>query len=125
MAVCRAPAPCGLGVPVPRRVLNPVRCASSSALVRLLRCAREARGLAVVAADPDASHGTRVPPPPAVGPRRPWRSWRAAVPERARTAGTDVPGDHPGADRALAHLHGPEGALAARATPLRGSLTSV
>jgi uncharacterized membrane protein YccC len=120
--------------------LNPLRARKARArqVLRLLDdCAREARGLAAVAADPDASHDARLTAacgrveaavevlvgavPERAVPER-------AVPERATAAGADAPGHpsgaeshRPGAEQALAHLHGLERALAALATPLRGA----
>jgi hypothetical protein len=44
-----------------------------------------------------------------------------AVPERAAAAHPAAPGHHPGAEQALAHLHGLERALVALAAPLRRS----
>jgi hypothetical protein len=44
-----------------------------------------------------------------------------AIPERALTAHQGAPAHHPGAEQALAHLHGLEHALVALATPLRGT----
>ncbi|WP_221354228.1 FUSC family protein [Streptomyces beigongshangae] len=113
--------------------LNPVRARKERArqvLALLDECAREARGLAAVAADPDASHDVRLTA--ACGRvEAAVEVLVGAVPERAVTAAADVPGHHAGtgqvphsaAEQALAHLHGLERALAALATPLRGPLT--
>ncbi|MFC8198650.1 FUSC family protein [Streptomyces sp. NPDC060006] len=103
--------------------LNPIRARRARAL-RVLAllddCAREARGLAAVAADPDASHDARLTA--ACGRvEAAVEVLVGAVPERAVTATTGVPGHHPGAEQALAHLHGLERALASLATPLRRS----
>lgn len=73
-----------------------------------------------VAGDPDASHDARL----TAACRRveaAVESLVGAVPERAPTAGPGVPGRHPGAEQALAHLHGMERALAELAAPLSGS----
>ncbi|MFS8199763.1 FUSC family protein [Streptomyces sp. CWNU-52B] len=106
--------------------LNPARARKERArqvLALLDDCAREARGLAAVAADPDASHDARLTA--ACGRvETAVEVLVGAVPERAVTVTTDVPGHHPGAEQALAHLHGLERALAALAAPLRGSLVS-
>jgi hypothetical protein len=77
-------------------------------------CARQARGL--VAADSDASHDARLTD----ACRRVEAAVEAllgAVPERALTPPADVPGHHPGAERALGHFHGLERALVDLAAP--------
>ncbi|MFB9506242.1 FUSC family protein [Streptomyces aurantiacus] len=106
--------------------LNPMRTRKERArqvLALLDVCAREVRGLAAVAADPDASHDARLTA--ACGRvETAVEVLVGAVPEHAMTATGGVPGHHPGAEQALAHLHGLERALAALATPLRGSLVS-
>ncbi|EGX55450.1 integral membrane protein [Streptomyces zinciresistens K42] len=95
--------------------LNPVRARRERArhvLALLDDCAREIRGLAAVAADPEASHDARL----AAACRR----VEAAV--EALTAGTDVtaPEARPvPAHPALAHLHGLEHTLSELARPLR------
>lgn len=104
--------------------LSPYRARKARArqiLVLLDDCAREVRGLAAVAADPDASHDARL----------------TAACERVATAvhalvGTEAAGrlpepataadHHPGAEQALAHLHALERALTHLAVPLRGSV---
>lgn len=103
--------------------LNPLPARKERArqvLALLDDCAREARGLVALAADPDASHDARLTAACArveaavellVG----------AVPERAFLAHAGTPGHHPGAEQALAHLHGLERALTALAAPLRRS----
>ncbi len=110
--------------------LNPMRARKSRArqvLTLLDDCAREVRGLTVVAADPDASHDARLIA--ACGRvEAAIEGLVGAVPERAvasdaETLGEAVPGHDAGAEQALAHLHGLERALAALATPLRGSST--
>ncbi|MFF0138197.1 FUSC family protein [Streptomyces sp. NPDC005227] len=103
--------------------LNPMRerRARARAVLALLDdCAREVRGLAAVAADPDASHDARL----TAACRRvetAMESLVGAVPGGALDAHHGAPGHHPGAEQALAHLHGLERALVDLATPLRGS----
>ncbi|MEU6377114.1 FUSC family protein [Streptomyces sp. NPDC046909] len=74
-------------------------------------CAREIRGLAAVAADPEASHDARLAA----------ASWRVEAAVEALTAGGTVvvTPQPPAGEPALAHLHGLERALAELATPLR------
>ncbi|MFD7864312.1 FUSC family protein [Streptomyces sp. NPDC059783] len=102
--------------------LNPLRARRRRArhvLALLDDCAREVRGLAAVAADPDASHDVRLAA----------ACWRV---EAAVEALTDVPagpreprpgpvaaGEPAGAEPVLAHLHALERALAELAVPLR------
>ncbi|MEV7194100.1 FUSC family protein [Streptomyces sp. NPDC093510] len=83
------------------------------------QCARDVRGLASVAADPDASHDARLAA----------ACWRveAAVQALTRPDAAHREMDvaaavahHSGAERALNHLHGLEQALKALAEPLRG-----
>ncbi|MFG2206694.1 FUSC family protein [Streptomyces sp. NPDC048638] len=86
-------------------------------------CAREARGLASIAADPEASHDVRLAA----------ACWRVEAAVEALTtpggaraaAGTAaaVP-EHPAPEPALAHLHGLEKALAELAVPLRSTRPS-
>lgn len=106
--------------------LNPLRARKERArqvLVLLDDCAREARGLAAVAADPDASHDARLTA--ACGRvEKAVEVLVGAVPEKSPTALAGVPGHHPGAEQALAHLQGLERALAALTTPLRPSSPS-
>ncbi|MGA5096982.1 FUSC family protein [Streptomyces lavendulocolor] len=108
--------------------LSPLRARKARArqvLALLDACAREVRGLASIAADPEASHDARLAA----------ACWRveAAVealttPERAREART-APADAGGvpavvatvAEPALAHLHSLERALTELAAPLRTS----
>ncbi|MGW0532322.1 FUSC family protein [Streptomyces sp. NPDC003032] len=82
-------------------------------------CARDVRGLASVAADPDASHDARLAA----------ACWRVEAAVQALTMPDvtrreiDVPpavSQHSGAELALTHLHGLEHALKALAEPLRG-----
>ncbi|WP_299537158.1 FUSC family protein [uncultured Streptomyces sp.] len=100
--------------------LNPARARKRRArqvLALLDDCAREVRGLASVAADPDASHDARLAA----------ACWRVEAAVEALTTpgaalGTEVPGSPahtPGAGQALAHLHGLERALADLAAPLK------
>lgn len=105
--------------------LNPLRARKARArkiLALLDLCAREVRGLAAVAADPDASHDARL--------GAACRRVEAAVlalaqpgPARAElhAAPAHTPHHHPGAEAALAHLHALERALAELAAPLRTS----
>ncbi|MFB6612830.1 FUSC family protein [Streptomyces sp. NPDC085524] len=88
-------------------------------------CAREVRGLAAVAADPDASHDARLA-------AACWRVEAAvealtAAGERDRDRHTAEPGTAPRAaetEPALAHLYGLEQALTELAGPLRSSRPS-
>ncbi|MEV6250458.1 FUSC family protein [Streptomyces sp. NPDC051742] len=103
--------------------LNPLRARKARArrvLALLDDCAREIRGLAAVAADPDASHDARLVA----------AAWRveAAVHALVPPAGpgrtpvaeaVGVPHHHPGAEAALGHLHGLEQALVGLAAPLK------
>ncbi|MFF4665598.1 FUSC family protein [Streptomyces sp. NPDC001282] len=102
--------------------LSPLRVRRARArqvLALLDACAREVRGLASVAADPEASHDARLTA----------ACWRVeasvealTAPDPARRA--DVPGVPPHvtvAEPALAHLHGLERALAELAAPLRSA----
>ncbi|MFG3281070.1 FUSC family protein [Streptomyces sp. NPDC048111] len=96
------------------------RKARARQVVELLdRCAHEVRGLAAVAADPDASHDARL----AAACRRVEAAVHAltlaeATPHEALAPAAAA--HHPAAERALAHLHGLEQALKALADPLRG-----
>jgi uncharacterized membrane protein YccC len=94
--------------------LNPVRARKRRArrvLALLDDCAREVRGLVAVAADPEASHDSRL--------TTACRRVEAAV--EALTDGRNFPAaDGPLAEEpALAHLYGLERALAELAAPLR------
>lgn len=99
--------------------LSPFRARKTRArhVIELLDvCAREVRGLISVAADPAASHDARLAA----------ACWRVeAAVEALTTPNGRVPAasaPHPaGAERALAHLHDLERALAELATPLAGS----
>ncbi|MFD8813028.1 FUSC family protein [Streptomyces sp. NPDC059627] len=80
-------------------------------LALLDECAREIRGLAAVAADPEASHDARLAA----------ACWRVEAAVEALTRGSEhitAPAEPP-AEPALAHLHGLERALAELAEPLR------
>ncbi|MCW5251261.1 FUSC family protein [Streptomyces sp. SHP 1-2] len=95
--------------------LHPVRSRKRRArrvLALLDDCAREVRGLAAVAADPEASHDARLAA----------ACWRVESAVEALTGGGTVPAraERPlAAGPAHAHLHGLEGALAELAAPLR------
>ncbi|MEU6945669.1 FUSC family protein, partial [Streptomyces sp. NPDC046316] len=85
-------------------------------------CAREIRGLAAVAADPDASHDARL----AAAAWRVESAVHALVPpvgpaRRATAEVSGAPTHHPGAEAALTHLQGLEQALVALAAPVRTS----
>ncbi|MEU9622609.1 FUSC family protein [Streptomyces sp. NPDC048155] len=100
--------------------LSPLRARRARArqVVALLdTCAREVRGLASVAADPEASHDARLA-------AACWRVEAAVealtapdLPQRACSPG--IPSHPAAAEPALAHLHGLERALAELAAPLR------
>lgn len=106
--------------------LSPLRARRTRArqVIELLdQCAREVRGLASVAADPDASHDARLA-------AACWRVEAAVealtMPDAARSE-IDVPvaAVHPsGGEPALSHLHGLEQALKALAVPLRSPIAS-
>ncbi|MFJ8635767.1 FUSC family protein [Streptomyces sp. NPDC093568] len=96
--------------------LNPMPARKRRArrvLALLDDCAREIRGLAAVAADPEASHDARLAA----------ACWRVEAAVEALTGGADItaaPAAGPSAaDPALTHLHGLERALTELATPLR------
>jgi hypothetical protein len=75
-------------------------------------CAREIRGLAAVATDPEASHDARLAA----------ACWRVQAAVEALTGDRDHPAtlaQDPAGSGALAHLHGLEQALAELSTPLR------
>ncbi len=103
--------------------LNPLRARKERArqvLALLDDCAREARGLVAVAADPDASHDARLTAA-CLRVETAVEALVGAVPERAVAAHAGAPGHHPGAEQALAHLYALERALTALAAPLRRS----
>ncbi|WP_190107686.1 FUSC family protein [Streptomyces cinnamoneus] len=101
--------------------LSPLRARKERArqvMAHLDDCARQARGLAEVAADPDASHDARL----TAACRRVESALLAlAASEEPPVAGDLAAGPHhhPGAERALAHLHDLEAALASLARPLQ------
>ncbi|MFF3690794.1 FUSC family protein [Streptomyces sp. NPDC002187] len=105
--------------------ISPLRARKARArqVIALLDdCAREVRGLAGVAADPQASHDARL----AAACARVEAAVHALVPPTPVTATTvvevvpvSVPRHHPGAEAALSHLHGLERALAGLDAPLR------
>ncbi|MEU1892217.1 FUSC family protein [Streptomyces pristinaespiralis] len=103
--------------------LSPLRARKARArrvLALLDDCAREVRGLAAVAAHPRASHDARL----AAACRRVEAAVHALVAPPsapAPVAAVPVPRHHPGAEAALAHLHGLERALAELAAPVRTS----
>ncbi|MEV4331328.1 FUSC family protein [Streptomyces sp. NPDC049597] len=105
--------------------LSPLRARKARArrVIELLdACAREVRGLAAVAADPQASHDARL----AAACGRVEAAAHALVPARpvhsaVATEIVHVPPHHPGAEAALGHLHGLERALADLAHPVRTS----
>nr|WP_203690425.1 FUSC family protein [Streptomyces sp. SID12488] len=97
--------------------LNPVRARKRRAgrvLALLDDCAREIRGLAAVAADPEASHDARL----AAACRRVESAVEALTEGRADTGTAPADRSH-ATEPALAHLHGLERALAELAAPLR------
>ncbi|MFD0366850.1 FUSC family protein [Streptomyces sp. NPDC127114] len=108
--------------------LSPLRARKARArhvLALLDDCARASRGLADVAADPDASHDARL----AAAAWRVEAAVHALVPPAApvratETALASLPAHHPGAEAALGHLHALEHALTALATPLRTAPSS-
>ncbi|MGW1076396.1 FUSC family protein [Streptomyces sp. NPDC002537] len=105
--------------------LNPLRARKERArqvMAYLDDCVRQARGLAEVAADPDASHDARL----TAACQRVETALHALIPAaEAPAAAMDLaasaPQHHPGAERALAHLHDLEKALAELATPVLSS----
>jgi len=100
--------------------LNPLRARKARArriLALLDDCAREVRGLATVAADPDASHDARLTA--ACGRvEAAVETLAGAAPERVPTPRPDAPVRHPGAEQALAHVRGLERALEGLAAPV-------
>jgi hypothetical protein len=87
-------------------------------------CAQQVRGLAEVAADPDASHDVRLSDACRRVERavhrltEPRRGPATPAPAVTRPA---APGPHPHGDRALGHLHGLETALVELAAPVHAS----
>lgn len=103
--------------------LAPMRARKGRArqvLALLDDCAREVRGLASIAADPEASHDARLT---AACQRVEAAVEALTAPDRPREAGAaTVSAPHPPAlEPALVHLHGLERALAELAAPLRSS----
>ncbi|OKH99115.1 hypothetical protein A6A06_26400 [Streptomyces sp. CB02923] len=104
--------------------LAPMRARKGRArqvLALLDDCAREVRGLASIAADPEASHDARLT---AACQRVEAAVEALTTPQQPRefTAATTAAVPHPAAlEPALAHLHGLERALAELAAPLRSS----
>ncbi|MFI0902898.1 FUSC family protein [Streptomyces sioyaensis] len=103
--------------------LSPLRARKARArrvLALLDDCAREVRGLAAVAADPEASHDARL----TAACRRVEAAVEALTTPRLRgdAAAATVSVAHPPvAEPALMHLHGLERALAELSAPLRSS----
>ncbi|MFE5963911.1 FUSC family protein [Streptomyces sp. NPDC056463] len=105
--------------------LSPLRARKVRArrvLALLDDCAREIRGLAAVATDPDASHDARL----AAAAWRVEAAVHALVPpvdpaHRVTVEQQGAPTHHPGAEAALGHLHGLEEALVALKAPVRTS----
>lgn len=108
--------------------LNPLRARKARArqvLALLDDCAREVRGLASVAADPQASHDARL----AAACWRVEAAVQALVSPGDEPAGapapqaqpSTAPAHHPGAEAALHHLHGLEKVLTELAAPLHSS----
>ncbi|MGW7054369.1 FUSC family protein [Streptomyces sp. NPDC054887] len=111
--------------------LNPLRARKARArqvLALLDDCAREVRGLASVAADPQASHDARL----AAACWRVEAAVEALVSPGGRPAAAPgpeartvaEPHDHPTAEAALRHLHGLEKVLTELAAPLHSSPNS-
>ncbi|TJZ58751.1 FUSC family protein [Streptomyces piniterrae] len=105
--------------------LNPLRHRKARArqvMTYLDDCAAQVKGLAEVAADPAASHDARLTAAcqrveAVVGALFAPGAETAAAPDAPAAA----PHHHPGAERALAHLHSLESALTALAQPVRSS----
>lgn len=105
--------------------LSPLRARKERArqvTAHLDDCVRQARGLAEVAADPDASHDARL----TAACQRVETALRALLPAAEAPAsatglGLAAPQHHPGAERALAHLHDLERAVAGLAGPVLSS----
>lgn len=111
--------------------LNPLRARKARArqvLALLDDCAREVRGLASVAADPQASHDARL----AAACWRVEAAVQALVSPGAQSDTVSAPKaqtpatqhHHPSAEAALHHLHGLEKVLTELATPLHSSPSS-
>ncbi|MFI9723343.1 FUSC family protein [Streptomyces sp. NPDC052396] len=107
--------------------LNPLRARRERArqvLAHLDDCARQTRALAEAAADPGAAHDIRLI---AACHRVESTLLELAAPDEAATgpAPDGAPAHHPGAERALAHLHDLEAALVSLAAPLRSGAPGV
>ncbi|MFE6776714.1 FUSC family protein [Streptomyces sp. NPDC057702] len=102
--------------------LSPLRARKARArqvLALLDDCARQVRGLASIAADPEASHDARLT---AACQRVEAAVEALTTPDRAREVASPAPAPQPCVtEPALVHLHGLERALAELATPLRSS----
>ncbi|WP_329171041.1 FUSC family protein [Streptomyces decoyicus] len=106
--------------------LSPLRARKARArqvLALLDACAREVRGLASIAADPEASHDARLT---AACQRVEAAVEALTTPRGARdaAAATVAESHPPAAEPALVHLHGLERALAELAAPLRSTRRS-
>ncbi|MEU1801621.1 FUSC family protein [Streptomyces sp. NPDC019937] len=104
--------------------LSPLRARRARArqvMLALDDCARQARGLAALAADPVASHDARLTAACARVEAAVGRLTAPVGPSRAAPAPAGPP-PHPATDRALAHLHDLEAALTGLADPLRAPL---
>ena len=102
--------------------LSPLRARRARArqvMLALDDCARQARGLAALAADPVASHDVRLTAACARVEAAVSRLTAPVAPSAAAPAPAAGPSPHPATDRALAHLHDLEAALAGLADPLR------
>ncbi|MEU3753271.1 FUSC family protein [Streptomyces olivoreticuli] len=105
--------------------LSPLRARKQRArqvMLSLDDCVHQARGLAAVAADPDASHDARL----TAACQRVETALHALLPAPEAPAaavefGACAPQHHPGAERALAHLHDLEKALSELAAPVLSS----
>jgi hypothetical protein len=101
--------------------LNPLRARGARArtvLALLDECVRETRGLATVAAHPDASHDTRLTEACA-RVETAVHTLLGAVPAPTHTPPPAPHPPHPAAERALTHLHTLEHTLTALAVPLK------
>jgi hypothetical protein len=101
--------------------LNPLRARGARArtvLALLDECVRETRGLATVAAHPDASHDTRLTAACA-RVEAAVETLLGAVPTDTNTPPPAPESPHPAVEKALTHLHTLEHTLTALSTPLR------
>ncbi|MFD7500312.1 FUSC family protein [Streptomyces sp. NPDC059850] len=102
--------------------LSPLRARRARArqvMLALDDCARQARGLAALAADPVASHDVRLTAACARVEAAVSRLTAPVGPSAAAPAPAAGLPPHPATDRALAHLHDLEAALTGLADPLR------